>query len=126
MSAPLDPEQGALVRAIGIYLSESYRKSMVVSSHVPGLVVESLASTPWASLTFVGVRHHLVARVPLGAATAIDATRIALRGRIVALEREVWTTGVDGDVLTLDLLALDDGAAEAATPRVRREPAITA
>ena len=79
---------------------------------------ESLASRPWASITFAGERHGLVLCLPgPGAQAAIDAfldgledREFALRGHVVA---DIEATGIhrdgDGQIrLTLEALTIED------------------
>jgi hypothetical protein len=78
---------------------------------------ESLASRPWASITFSGERHRLVLCLPgPGAQAAVDAfldgleeREFALRGHILA---DIEATGVqrdaDGQIrLTLEALTVE-------------------
>ena len=118
MNACLDPGQGQVLGALGIYLSEARKVSMRPMEDSYGPVVLSLHSAPWASLTFVGDRHHIVVRLPAGSPErSIDATAIDVPERIVAVERVAWERGTDGVVLTLDLLAIRSGGDAAADGR---------
>lgn len=79
---------------------------------------ESVASRPWASITFSGERHRLALCVPgPGAQAAVDVfldglgdREFGLRGHILA---DIEATGVqrdaDGQIrLTLEALTVDD------------------
>jgi hypothetical protein len=82
------------------------------------VTVESLASRPWASITFSGERHRLTLCLPgPGAQAAADTflegleeRDFALRGHIVA---DIEATGVERDAdgqvrLTLEALTVED------------------
>ncbi len=108
MKPVLTPSQGRVVRALAFYLSNDGEAR--VTNAAPGMVVEQIISTPWSSLTFSGERHHLVVRLPGGAAAGeIDGAALAVPGAIVAVERAEWTDADDGPWLALDLLAIAPG-----------------
>ena len=55
----------------------------------PGVIVARHDSTPWASVTFAGARHHLTIEAPLTAGldrwlAALPEAEFALRGHLVA------------------------------------------
>lgn len=107
MSAAFGPGQAKLLRALGIYLSNRGEISVSGPPDRFGFVVVALRSSDWASLTFIGERHHIVVRLPVGTdERAIDATAIDVPERIVAVERAAWASRTDGVVLTLDLLTV--------------------
>jgi hypothetical protein len=103
MKPPFGRAQGQMIRSVVLYLSKLGDKAQIPAA----IVVESVQSRPWASLTFAGEHHRLVIRLP-GAAPVdvIDGSDLAVPGCIVAVERTDWTAAADGAVLTLDLLAL--------------------
>ncbi len=75
------------------------------------MVVETIESAPWSSLTFSGERHRLSLRLPgMGhEAFDIDFATLAVPGRITAILDAAWAV-VGGDAtLKLDLLELVDG-----------------
>lgn len=80
---------------------------MTTATASSGIVVEAIESTPWASLTFAGERHHVVVRLP-GATRvrAVDGADLAVAGAIIAVERADWTALAGGTLLTLDVLAI--------------------
>lgn len=105
----LSRSQGRLVRALGTYLATWGELSMRRDGSTHGMVLESIHSEPWTSLTFAGERHRVVVRVPAAATNPIDASALAVPGAIIAIERAAWDT-VDGAArLTLDALAIAGG-----------------
>ena len=102
----LSPDQGRIVRQLVLYLSK-------VGGNPPSpadVRVESVASQPWASLTFAGERHRLVVSLPGSPVPCVKAGDIELivPRLIVAVERADWAATGDGAVLTLDLLAIEE------------------
>lgn len=82
---------------------------------MPGFIVESVESSDWASLTFVGEHHRIVIRLP-DASTAADLVRARLDqlliaadmvvpGQIVA-EIAVVAADIDDDATALTIEAL--------------------
>ncbi len=110
MKPLLTPLQGRIVRALAATLTPD-RKDMLMTEADGGLVIESLMSRPWASLTFTGERHHLVCRLPLGAKPSpLDGEALTIAGAIVAVEALAWQEGEDGLRLTLDLLTISQSS----------------
>ncbi len=77
------------------------------------LIVESMVSHPWSSLTFAGERHRIVVRMsrptertePSGL-KAVDGADLVVAGAIIAVERSTWLPGAGGLRLVLDLIAI--------------------
>ncbi len=111
MTPRLTVNQGRIVRALALYLSTD-SKSLMKDFPDDALVVESITSRPWSSLTFAGDRHHVVVRLPRQinadshVGLTIDGTDLVVAGAIVAVEQAAWRTTTDGIRLTLQLLAI--------------------
>lgn len=103
MKPRLSASQGQLIRALGFHLAG--RRSPAVSAAEPALIVESIVSQPWSSLTFVGERHHLVVRLASDASAVgreIDGAALGVAETIVAVEHADW----HGAQLTLGVLVI--------------------
>jgi hypothetical protein len=105
-----------LLTVAGAELKRALRVSFV--SLGAAVTFESLASRPWASITFSGERHRLVLCLPgPGAEAAVDAfldgltdREFELRGHVVA---DIEATGIERDTdgqvrLTLEALTVED------------------
>jgi len=103
--------QGRLIRIIALYLCNLCKCSPKVAADSV-MVVETIESAPWSSLTFSGERHRLSLRLPgMGHdAFDIDFATLAVPGRIIAIREAAWAV-VGGDAMVkLDLLELAEGA----------------
>lgn len=109
MKPQLTPNEGRIVRAIVSYLSKGSEDSMRAGGSAD-VVIESIESTPWASLTFAGERHRLVIRLFSGTVPTgpIEARDLDGPRTIVAVERADWTAAPDGAVLVADLLTIEE------------------
>jgi len=114
----LTSQQGLLIRELSRCLASHHS----IGWPPVGLILETIESWPWSSLTFTGERHHIVVRLPTNAPTLgtnVESSRLEIAGSIVAVEHAAW----DGPRLTIDLLTIATKVApdaeERAMPRRR-------
>lgn len=107
MKPHLSVSQGRVIRAIGYYLSNGGKNSMMVTGHGAAVTLEAIESSPWSSLTFAGERHSIVLGLPQGMPAApIDGDDLVVPGIIFAIERQAQCATAEGTRLSLDLLAI--------------------
>ena len=110
MKPHVNRAQGRLIRIIALYLCNLGKCSPKVGTDGV-IVVETIESAPWSSLTFSGERHRLSLRVPgMGnVALDIDFATLSVPGRIIAIREAAWAVSGGDAMLKLDLLELAEG-----------------
>ncbi|WP_414903152.1 hypothetical protein ACMT1E_07510 [Sphingomonas flavalba] len=78
-----------------------------LARRAPGLTVIESRSRPWASVTFTGARHRVVAMVPDGQRAALldglDCDELPLPGHIVA----DIAAAEEGDAIVIEALTVE-------------------
>lgn len=103
MKPILTLSQGKLLRALVLFLSTAGKHPVAAEA----IIVEAVDSRDWASLTFVGERHRIAVRLPVGTVPdSADAIALDVPGKIIAVEHADWTATDSGPRLTLEVLAI--------------------
>lgn len=95
--------------------ARSVERALIANARGAGLTlsIDSTMTTPWASVTFSGARHELVACCDTGPALerwidALGDTEFDIRGHLVAdaragrIDRRDGTTRITIEILTLE------------------------